>query len=168
MFFNQSTQDEKSHQLFFLLNMCEVGDWCGQDHSAQASQCYEIYMVSMFKQCSKRQIPELGSAGIWAPAYHISWWISNIHSFLLWHLSSCSLKTNRRIHVVTRFLFVSGRKPHPLITPYHLVAPIITTTLKHFLFDTGFLIKNKQDHTPSDDILKTHVYYDNYPHGKYV
>lgn len=68
--------------------------------------------------------------------------------------------------MVTRFTFVSGRKPHPLITLSHLIAPIITTTLKHFLFDTGFLIKNKQDHTPSDDILKTHVYYDNYPHGK--
>lgn len=68
--------------------------------------------------------------------------------------------------MVPRSIFVPGRKPHPLITPYHLIAPIITTTLKHFLFDTGFLIKNKQDHTPSDDILKTRVYYDNYPCGK--
>lgn len=131
-------QNGEDKQLYFPSKRCVGwgGEGSGYGHChchkpkhSDGMKCLHCQLAYHVTSCKFLWMSSMWESGLESDTLVYNCSISRLHSLLPWCLSSQSLR-KRRVHVVTRSIFLFERKPHPLIMPYHLIAPINTATLK--------------------------------------
>jgi hypothetical protein len=112
-------------------------------------------------------VQSLWESGLQSDTLACRWCIFSLHSFLLWHRSSCSLRRGEHMWSPDSFLFLKESHIFNYLLPsycsnYYSNFEII------FIWRSLFNQEQTRPHTLLIDTLKTYAYYDKYPHGKNV